>query len=270
MSLKFEDLINGKFVIAGTCVVEEDGIMDAVAETMLEIQKKLGFTYIFKASFDKANRTSLESFRGQGMSVGLEKLQRIKDKYKVPICTDVHESYQAKPAAEVADIIQIPAYLCRQTDLLLAAGETGKIINIKKAQFSSADDMKFAIKKVHSTGNNNTLLCERGTMFGYGDLVVDTRNIVRMKKYAEVVFDMTHSVQQPNSLHGATGGLTEFIPHYANVAGVLGVKGFFLETHPNPAVAKSDGANMVNLKAIEDILSNAFSAYDLSTKMKQV
>ena len=241
--------------MAGPCVIESKDICFEIAERAKEISEKYGFTYIFKASFDKANRTSASSFRGTGLEKGLEILQAVKDKFNVPIVTDIHESYQAEPVGKVCDIIQIPAFLCRQTDLLLAAASTKKIVNIKKAQFLSGLDMKYPLEKVYAADNKQVMLTERGTMFGYGNLVVDFRNLIDMQKFnVPVIMDLTHSTQKPGALDGKSGGNPEYAPYLAAASSACGIRGFFAETHPEPAKALSDGANMVKLSEFPNLL----------------
>ena len=256
MNLNYETLTSEKpFFILGPCVIESMELLDEVAQKLVTLREKLDVTLVFKASFDKANRTAITSFRGPGLEKGLDMLGQIKEKYNLPLTTDIHESWQAKPASEVIDILQIPAFLCRQTDLLVEAAKTGRIVNIKKAQFLSGDDMKYPIDKVRSTGNEQVLLTERGSMFGYNNLVVDFRNIPVMQALGvPVVMDCTHSVQRPGGLGGATGGNREFVPSMAKAAKAFGVNGYFMETHPNPEIAKSDGPNMLFLSQLEETL----------------
>lgn len=221
---------------------------------MISITDKLGIPYIFKASFRKANRTSLNGFTGIGDWEGLRILKKVADTFNIPVLTDVHESSDCAMAAEYVDVLQIPAFLCRQTELLLAAGETGKVVNIKKGQFLNATSMKFAVEKVKSTGNDHVWLTERGNTFGYGDLVVDFRNLPEMRTYAPTVMDITHSLQQPNQAAGVTGGKPELIETIAKSAVAAGLDGIFLETHPDPSKALSDGANMIALDKVEALL----------------
>jgi len=243
------------FIMAGPCIIEGEEMVLDLAKELKAIVESLGFTYIFKASFDKANRTSVDGYRGGGMENGLKILQKVRDTIGVPVVTDIHESQQAEIVAQHVDVLQIPAFLCRQTDLLLAAGKTGKVINIKKAQFLSGVEMQFAIKKVESTGNKNILLCERGTMFGYNNLVVDYRNLVDMKQFGyPVVMDVTHSTQKPGGLNGASGGNREYAPYLAAAAAAVGVKGFFFEVHRDPDKALSDGPNMIKLDDFKKLL----------------
>ena len=229
---------------------------------MKEITDQLGISYTFKASFDKANRTSIDAFRGPGLEKGLQILKKVKDTYQLPICTDIHEAWQAEPVAEVADIIQIPAFLCRQTDLLVAAAKTGKCINIKKAQFLAPWDMKNCVEKVKQSGNDNVMLCERGTSFGYNTLVVDMTGLRVMKEFGvPVIFDATHSVQKPGGNGTSTGGNREYVEYLAKAAIAVGVDGLFMETHPNPDNAKSDGPNMVPLDEMKELLEKLQKIY---------
>jgi 2-dehydro-3-deoxyphosphooctonate aldolase (KDO 8-P synthase) len=242
-------------LIAGPCVIESQECLDEVAETVSGICSRLGIDYYFKASFDKANRTSIDSYRGPGIKKGAEMLRKVKEKYGVKIATDIHEPWQAAEIAPVADIIQIPAFLCRQTDLLLAAGRTGRIINIKKAQFLAPWDMGNVAKKVESTGNRKIMLCERGTTFGYNTLVVDMTSIPEMKKFGyPVVFDATHSVQKPGGKGNCTGGNREYVEPLAKAAIAAGADDLFFEVHPDPDSALSDGPNMVRLADFEGML----------------
>lgn len=250
-------------LIAGPCVIESFDLCMEVGSTMKEVCKKLNINYVFKASYDKANRTSAGSFRGGGMKEGLKTLDRIKKELAVPVITDIHESYQAAPAAEVADILQIPAFLCRQTDLLIAAGQTGKAINIKKGQFMAPEDMQYAAEKVRETGDESVFLTERGTTFGYNNLVVDMRSLPVMRQYAPVVFDVTHSVQRPGGAGGKSGGNREFAPYLAKAAAAAGVDGFFIETHPNPEKAFSDGPNMIPLGEMEEFLKDLKKIWEM-------
>ena len=243
--------------IAGPCVIESDELLGCVAEELVRLNKKYQIDIIFKASFDKANRTSIQSFRGPGMERGLQMLQDVKTKYGLRILTDIHESYQAAPVAEVADVLQIPAFLCRQTDLLVAAAKTGKTVNIKKAQFLSGMDMEFPVQKVRDSGNDNVWLTERGNIYGYNNLVVDFRNIPDMARFTDmVVMDCTHSVQRPGAAGGKTGGNREFIPAMALAAKAFGANGFFFETHPDPDHALSDGPNMIYLNELETVVQS--------------
>lgn len=257
MEEKIKEIYNAKnfMLIAGPCVIESEENVMYVAEKMKEITDKLEIDYYFKSSFDKANRTSIHSYRGPGLKKGLEILQKVKDKYGLKIATDIHEPYQAEEAAKVADIIQIPAFLCRQTDLLVAAAKTGKIINVKKAQFLAPWDMKNVVGKLEDSGNKNILLCERGTTFGYNNLVVDMTGIVEMKKFGyPVVFDATHSVQKPGGKGNATGGNREYVEYLAKAAMAVGADALFMEVHPDPDNALSDGPNMVKLDEMETLL----------------
>ncbi len=251
----YESLKKGRFIIAGPCVIESRELLDEVAQELVKIKEALGVEIIFKSSFDKANRTSVEGFRGDGIKEGIAHLKYVKDTYGLPITTDIHESYQAKLVQDVVDVIQIPAFLCRQTDLLLAAAKTGKIVNIKKAQFLSGEDMKYPLEKVLSSGNENVMLTERGNMYGYNNLVVDFRNIPDMKSFGvPVVMDCTHAVQRPGGAGGKTGGNREFVPSMALAAKAFGADGYFLEVHPNPEVAMSDGPNMLYLSQLSTLV----------------
>lgn len=242
--------------IAGPCVIESAELLDTVASKIVEIQQRLGMTFYFKASFDKANRTSIHSFRGPGLEKGLRMLADVKNKYGIPLLTDIHESYQAAAAGEVVDVLQIPAFLCRQTDLLVAAARTGRIVNIKKAQFLSGEDMKYPVEKSRDAGAKEVWLTERGNTFGYNNLVVDFRNIPIMKQYADrVIMDCTHSVQRPGGANGKTGGDRQFVPQMAMAAKAFGADGYFFETHPNPEEALSDGPNMLYLKDLEALVT---------------
>ena len=244
-------------IIAGPCVIESMELLETVATEIVKLNKKYGLDIIFKASFDKANRTSLSSFRGPGLEKGLQMLSAIKEKYGLKILTDIHESYQAAPTAEVADVIQIPAFLCRQTDLLIAAAKTGKVVNIKKAQFLSGHDMKYPVEKAVQSGAKEVWLTERGNSFGYNNLVVDFRNIPDMLNFSKtVIMDCTHSVQRPGAGNGVTGGNREFIPAMALAAKAFGATGYFFEIHPNPDAALSDGTNMLPLNLFENVLKS--------------
>lgn len=249
--------INKPLFIAGPCVIEDWALLDVVAAELVRLRDELGLQIIFKASFDKANRTSIHSFRGPGVEKGMQMLQDVKDKYNLPLTTDIHEPWQAEPVGEVVDVVQIPAFLCRQTDLLVAAAETGKAVNIKKAQFLSGVDMRYPVEKVRESGNNEVWLTERGNSFGYNNLVVDFRNIPDMKKITQrVIMDCTHSVQRPGSGGGKTGGDREFVPSMALAAKAFGANGYFFEVHPEPDKGKSDAANMVPLSEFEDIVKS--------------
>ena len=246
---------NNFFLLAGPCAVESEEICFEIAEKVKAVTDKLGIPYVFKASYRKANRSRLDSFTGIGDEKGLDIIQKVGKHFGIPTVTDIHTSEEAAMAANFVDILQIPAFLCRQTDLLVAAAETGKHINIKKGQFLSAESMKFAVDKVRESGNSNIMLTERGTFLGYQDLVVDYRGIPEMQKNnVPVVMDITHSLQQPNQTTGVTGGRPDLISTIAKAAIAVGADGIFLETHPNPAKAKSDGANMLHLDYFEKLM----------------
>jgi len=248
---------SGLFLIAGPCVIESEAHALKMAEAISAVARKLQIPYIFKASYDKANRTSLHSFRGPGLEEGLRILEKVKKETGVPVLTDVHEAVDIPAVAEVVDVVQIPAFLCRQTDLLVAAAKHAKSINIKKGQFVSPWDMRHAVEKVRASGNNNIFLTERGSSFGYNNLVVDMRSLAIMRQFAPVVFDATHSVQLPSSGAGGkavSGGQPEYIPLLARAAVAAGVDGIFMEVHDNPAEAKSDGANALPLSDLEGVL----------------
>lgn len=250
-------------LIAGPCVIESEENVMLIAETIKGITERLDLDYYFKASFDKANRTSITSYRGPGIDEGLRILKKVKDTYGLKIATDIHEPWHAEKIAEVVDLIQIPAFLCRQTDLLVAAAKTGKLINVKKAQFLASWDMKNVVKKIEDSGNYNIMLCERGTSFGYNSLVVDMTGIVEMKKFGyPVVMDATHSVQKPGGNGNCTGGNREYVEPLAKAAIAAGADALFFEVHPNPEIALSDGSNMVRLCEFEELLKRVIRVYD--------
>jgi 2-dehydro-3-deoxyphosphooctonate aldolase (KDO 8-P synthase) len=253
-------------LFAGPCAAESYDICMETGTKVKEICAELEIQYIFKASYDKANRTSAGSYRGPSMDMGLEILSMVKKDLKVPVVTDVHESNQCDDVASVVDVLQIPAFLCRQTDLLIAAAKTGKPVKVKKGQFMAPEDMKYAVDKVRSEGNNNVFLTERGSSFGYHNLVVDIRSLPIMRQYTPVVFDVTHSIQRPGGLGGKSGGDRQFAPYLAKAAASVGVDGFFIETHPNPEKALSDGPNMVPLHEMKDFLMMIKAHWDLSRK----
>jgi len=242
--------------LAGPCVIENDELLDIVAQRLVEIREKLQVEVYFKASFDKANRTSLRSFRGPGLEKGLQMLADIKANFNLPLTTDIHESYQAAAVGEVVDVLQIPAFLCRQTDLLVAASQTGRVVNVKKAQFLSGEDMRFPVEKCREAGAKEVWLTERGTTFGYNNLVVDFRNLPIMSQWADrVIMDCTHSVQRPGGGNGTTSGDRQFVSAMAKAAKAFGAQGYFIETHPNPEIALSDGPNMLFLDDLETLVS---------------
>ena len=254
-------------ILAGPCAIESQEILDETAEALQSICKKLDINYVFKSSFDKANRSSINSFRGPGLEKGLKMLQAVKTKYNLPIVTDIHTPDQASKVAEVADILQIPAFLCRQTDLLVAAAKTGKIVNIKKGQFLAPEQMKSLIQKVLDSGNNNIMLTDRGTTFGYNNLVSDFRSIMIMKQFGyPVVFDATHSVQMPGSNGDSTGGDRRFVPLLANCAMAAGADVLFFEVHPDPDKALCDGPNMLALKDAEKVFAKCNEIFEVIRK----
>jgi len=261
------------FLIAGPCVIESEAHAIKMAECIGGVAKALKLPYIFKASYDKANRTSLKSFRGPGVSEGLRILRKIADTVHVPVLTDVHEAVDVQRVAEVVDVLQIPAFLCRQTDLLVAAAKSGRTINIKKGQFVSPWDMRHAVAKVRDAGNNKVFLTERGASFGYNNLVVDMRSLPIMREFAPVVFDATHSVQMPSAANAegtaVSGGQPEFIPLLSRAAVAAGVDGIFMEVHDNPAQAKSDGANALDLKLLRGVLTQLL-AVDKAVREQKV
>ena len=243
--------------LAGPCVIENAELLDVVAQRLVAIREKLRVEVYFKASFDKANRTSLRSFRGPGLEKGLQMLADIKERYQLPLTTDVHETYQAAAVGEVVDVLQIPAFLCRQTDLLVASSQTGRVVNVKKAQFLSGEDMRFPVEKCREAGAKEVWLTERGTTFGYNNLVVDFRNLPIMAQWADrVIMDCTHSVQRPGGGNCTTSGDRQFVPAMAQAAKAFGAQGYFVETHPNPEIALSDGPNMLFLDDLETLISS--------------
>ena len=243
--------------ITGPCVIESAELLDTIAAEIKRLSDLTGRTFYFKASFDKANRTSIHSFRGPGLERGLQMLANVREKYHLPLLTDIHESWQAKAAGEVVDVLQIPAFLCRQTDLLVEAARTGRTVNIKKAQFLSGEDMRYPVEKCREAGAKEVWLTERGNSFGYNNLVVDFRNLPAMSQYADrVVMDCTHSVQRPGGAGGKTGGDRQYVPMMALAAKAFGAQGYFFETHPDPDHALSDGPNMLYLKDLEGVVKS--------------
>ena len=253
-NIKFLDS-NNFFLIAGPCAIESEEMAFRIAEKTIEISERLEIPYVFKGSFKKANRSRLDSFTGIGDEVALKILRKIRDHFNIPVITDIHNENDAKLAAEYVDILQIPAFLVRQTDLLVAAAKTKKTINLKKGQFMSPESMQFAVNKIVNSGNENVMITDRGTMFGYQDLVVDFRGIPTMKSYATTVLDVTHSLQKPNQDSGVTGGIPEMIETIARAGVVNGVDGLFIETHHEPSKALSDGKNMIHLDNLDKLLS---------------
>lgn len=258
---KLKHTESGNFLLlAGPCVIEGKEMAFEIAETLCKISDKLEIPYIFKGSYRKANRSRLDSFTGIGDEKALEILQAVGEKFNIPVVTDIHTEQEAELAAQYVDVLQIPAFLCRQTELLIAAAKTGKVVNIKKGQFLSAESMQFAAQKVVDAGNNNVMLTERGNSFGYQDLIVDYRGIPKMQETGfPVILDVTHSLQQPNQSAGVTGGQPKLIETIARAGIAVGVDGIFMETHPNPSIAKSDGANMLPLDQAEKLLINLSS-----------
>lgn len=259
------EIRNGElFFILGPCVIEGEDVTLELAEQLKQITAEAEVPFIFKASFDKANRSSIQSYRGPGMEEGLRILKRVRSELNVPVITDIHEPWQAKPAAEAVSMLQVPAFLSRQTDLLVAAGETGLPVNVKKAQFMAPEDMELVKKKIQSTGNNQILLTERGTFFGYRNLVVDFRNIPVMKRGGSpVVMDVTHSVQKPSAAGGVSGGEPEFIPVLASAGVAAGADGVFMEVHPDPPRALSDGTNALHIKNLKPLLIRLKKLYNI-------
>jgi len=274
-SFKLENFTIGDgslFFIAGPCVIESEEHALKMAECIAGVCRAMGVSYIFKASYDKANRTSLASFRGPGLKDGLRILRKIKDTVHIPVLTDVHDAHDVAEVAEAVDVVQIPAFLCRQTDLLVAAAKSGKVVNIKKGQFVAPADMKHAVAKVRESGNQRIVLTERGSAFGYNNLVVDMRSLAIMRQFAPVVFDATHSVQLPSAANGegtaVSGGQPEFIPILSRAAVAAGVDGIFMEVHDNPAAAKSDGANALDLKWLRPVLTELLSVHNAVRQSK--
>jgi len=254
-------------IIAGPCVIESAELLDTVAEKLADINRRLGTDIIFKASFDKANRTSIRSFRGPGIDKGLQMLSDVKTKYGLRLLTDIHEAWQAAPAGEVVDVLQIPAFLCRQTDLLVAAAKTGRTVNIKKAQFLSGRDMRYPVEKARDAGATEVWLTERGNMMGYNNLVVDFRNIPDMLELVPtVIMDCTHSVQRPGGADGKTGGDRRYVPQMALAAKAFGATGWFFEVHPNPDQGLSDAANMLELDKLEALVEKLLSPTEETKK----
>ena len=262
---------NSFFLIAGPCVIESEEHVLRMARAIQVVTQRLGVPFVFKSSFDKANRTSLHSYRGPGLEKGLRALRRVKEETGVPVLTDVHEVAQVEPVAQVCDVIQIPALLSRQTDLLVAAGQTGRVVNIKKGQFVSPQEVRHAVEKVRSTGNERIIVTERGSSFGYQNLVVDMRSLPVMREFAPVVFDATHSVQLPSAGksdgHAVSGGQPQFIPVLARAAVAAGVDGVFMEVHDDPKQAKSDGPNALDLKKLRDVLRELLAVQKAAWKI---
>mgnify|MGYP003291254663 FL=1 len=257
--IKIDYLKNSKsnnfFLLAGPCVIEGEEMALDIAEKMVKITSRLDIPYVFKGSYRKANRSRIDSFTGIGDEKALKILKKVSDTFGIPVVTDIHEACEAEMAAEYVDILQIPAFLCRQTELLIAAAKTGRIVNVKKGQFLAPDAMKFAVQKIKDSGNDQVMLTDRGTTFGYQDLIIDYRGIPKMQETGcPVILDITHSLQQPNTTSGVTGGLPHLIETVAKAGIAVGADGLFMETHQNPSVAKSDGANMLPLDKVESLL----------------
>ena len=266
--MNLSNIPKDKFLlIAGPCVIESDEIANQIAEKLVNITSKLSIPLIFKGSYKKANRTKLDSFTGIGDIKALEILKKINQEFKIPVITDIHEKNEAKIASEYVDVLQIPAFLARQTELLVAAAKTGKTVNINKGQFMSTDSMEFAVNKVRESGNDKIMITERGTQFGYNDLIVDFRSIPKMKKIAPTILDDTHSVQKPNQTSGVTGGNPEYIESLARAGIVNDVDGIFLETHTDPSKSKSDGENMLGIDKLEGLLQNLLELRSTSSKL---
>jgi 2-dehydro-3-deoxyphosphooctonate aldolase (KDO 8-P synthase) len=266
--MNLSNIPKDKFLlIAGPCVIESDKIAIKIAEKLVDITSKLSIPLIFKGSYKKANRTKLDSFTGIGDIKALEILKKINQEFKIPVITDIHEKNEAQVASKYVDVLQIPAFLARQTELLVAAAKTGKTVNIKKGQFMSPDSMEFAVNKVKESGNDKIMITERGTQFGYNDLIVDFRSIPKMKKIAPTILDVTHSVQKPNQTSGVTGGNPEYIESLARAGIVNDVDGIFLETHTDPSKSKSDGANMLAIDKLEGLLQNLLELRSTSSKL---
>jgi 2-dehydro-3-deoxyphosphooctonate aldolase (KDO 8-P synthase) len=252
------------FLIAGPCVIESEAHALKMARAISAVTQELSVPYVFKASYDKANRTSVRSFRGPGVEEGTRILAKVRSEVGVPVLTDVHDQHDCARVAEAVDVLQIPAFLCRQTDLLVAAAQTGRTVNIKKGQFVAPADMKHAVQKVRDAGNEKVILTERGSSFGYNNLVVDMRSLAIMREYAPVVFDATHSVQLPSAASGVSGGQPQFIPVLARAAVAAGVDGVFMEVHDNPAEAKSDGPNALPLERLRETLEQLLRVHEAS------
>jgi len=266
--MNLSNIPKDKFLlIAGPCIIESDKIANKIAEKLVDITSKLSIPLIFKGSYKKANRTKLDSFTGIGDIKALEILKKINQEFKIPVITDIHEKNEAQVASKYVDVLQIPAFLARQTELLVAAAKTGKTVNIKKGQFMSPDSMEFAVNKVKESGNDKIMITERGTQFGYNDLIVDFRSIPKMKKFAPTILDVTHSVQKPNQTSGVTGGNPEYIESLARAGIVNDVDGIFLETHTDPSKSKSDGANMLGIDKLEDLLQNLLELRSTSSRL---
>ena len=257
-------------VVSGPCSMESAALTNDICGELVQISKELDIDLIFKSSFDKANRTNIESYRSMGIEQGLQILADLREQYAVPVTTDVHETWQVRLAAEVVDVIQIPAFLCRQTDLIVAAGESGKVVNVKKGQFMSPEEMRFVVEKIGGDNSNLRIVTERGSSFGYNNLVVDFRSLPLMRRFVPTFFDVTHSTQRPGSLNGSSGGNREWAPYLARAAAAVGVDGYFIETHPNPDKALSDGPLMIRTDKMRELLEQLKQIHELQRSFTEI
>ena len=266
-----KSLSNGRLIlVSGPCSMESASLTNDICAELVQISKELDIDLIFKSSFDKANRTNIESYRSMGVEQGLEILRNLRERYAVPVTTDVHETWQVQLAAEVVDIIQIPAFLCRQTDLVVAAGDSGKVVNIKKGQFMSPEEMRFVVEKAGGGNSDLCIVTERGSSFGYNNLVVDFRSLPLMRKFVPTFFDVTHSTQRPGSLNGSSGGNREWAPYLARAAAAVGVDGYFIETHPNPDKALSDGPLMIRTDKMRELVGQLKQIHELQRSFIEI
>lgn len=261
---------NRLILVSGPCSMESASLTSEICAELVQISKDLDIDLIFKSSFDKANRTNINSYRSMGIEQGLQILNDLREEHAVPVTTDVHETWQVKLAAEVVDVIQIPAFLCRQTDLVIAAGESGKVVNIKKGQFMSPEEMHFVVEKARGGKSNLCIVTERGSSFGYNNLVVDFRSLPIMRRFAPTFFDVTHSTQRPGSLNGSSGGNREWAPYLARAAAAVGVDGYFIETHPNPDKALSDGPLMIRTANMRDLVEQLKQIHNQQRSFKEI